>query len=515
LCHRVYLYGIDTESYLFPKGDADLKLPIRNPDVNKIDVGITVTPEHPYAIRFGGGTLDVPFCVNPRSKRNLELAFRKRLCPELPNIELNLLPKLKKFVKQYLKTNFKPLPAINYDEQLFEDWLLSCTHYNEARKVKLRLCFKKLARQGFHLKENDFYGEAFCKREFYPEPKCLRFINSRSDTFKALLGPYIKKIEHQVYADRHFVKGLPVDQLPKRLVQLKNWDWILETDYSSFESSFNIEYVKVVEMQFFRYFLQNNYGMLKLLLKSYISGNEERVQRLYNRDFKYQITGCRLSGELWTSLCNGFSNLMNMLFLCKEKGIECDGFVEGDDGIFGLSQPDLLASDFARLGFSIKMEYENQIQFTTFCGNTFSDESLKLLVNPEQIGRVFWSCGAQYINAKESVLRSLFKSKAASLYVMGKNTPVAGMLGFKLLTKYSSDSIIWTTNWWEKWIFDYFRTMKVEKPVINYNDRVLYSWKFGIPISEQLLLEEAILNSSTDCIPYRFMAYGHIEGCHI
>jgi len=178
-------------------------------------------------------------------------------------------------------------------------------------------------------------------------------------------------IEKQVYKDEHFVKGTRIDELPQKLVILKKWDYVLETDYSSFESSFSWEYVQSVEIPFFEYFLQYNPLVLAIVKHSYIQNGKERIQKLFSKEFDLRLTGCRLSGELWTSLSNGFANLMNMLYLCDKKGIECQGFIEGDDGLFGMSSPALSKEDFANLGFSIKMEYVHQVQDTTFCGNTF------------------------------------------------------------------------------------------------------------------------------------------------
>jgi hypothetical protein len=448
----------------------------------------------------------------------LELAFNKRLSPVLPKPDRDYLRGLKKFVRKYLKSHFHPVEFVQYDQKLFEAWLEKCEHYSQSRKEQLRRCFFSLQKRSFILNKKDFEGESFVKSEFYPEAKCLRFINSRSDEFKSYLGPYIKMIEEQVYRDPHFVKGLRIDKLPEKLVTLSKWDWILETDYSSFESSFAYEYTKVVEQQFLKFFLSKNPKPLSDALKSYTLKGKERVQRLYNHNYDIAITGCRLSGELWTSLCNGFSNLMNMMYLCERKGIEADGFVEGDDGLFGMNNPALTDDDFAKLGFKIKMEYENVVQNTTFCGNTFTDESLKLLVNPEQIGRLFWTCNQQYLNARPKTLKGLMKSKAASLYVTGRFTPIAGAVAYSQLLRTADVSFIDEHQYWNHEVLGLFHQLSVTAPVISYHDRYLYNQKFGIPLSDQLVIEQSVLTSDLSQeirIPYQFMVNSAFENTRV
>jgi len=186
--------------------------------------------------------------------------------------------------------------------------------------------------------------------------------------------------------------------------------------------------------------------------------------------------------------------------------------------LFGMNTPALSETDFSNLGFSIKMEYVNQVQDTTFCGNTFSDQSVKLLINPENIGRLFWTCSPQYLNSKDSILESLFKSKSASLYVTGRFTPVAGHLAYKMLHRLSKSPIMTCTDYWKSRIYNLFNTIECTEPVINYHDRVLYSQKFGIPISDQLLLERFIMSCPDNnemFIPYQFMNNcSYVSGYH-
>jgi len=174
----------------------------------------------------------------------------------------------------------------------------------------------------------------------------------------------------------------------------------------------------------------------------------------------------------------------------------------------------LTKEDFARLGFNIKMEYSHVVQDTTFCGNTFSNENQKLLVNPENIGRLFWTCNATYLRSNEKTLRSLFKSKSASLYVTGRYTPIAGTLAFVMLRRLRNEEMIIDRGFWRCEISNIFHKIPLVAPVISHSDRFLYSMKFGIPISDQILLENYLMDLKTEevYIPYSFMACNHVSG---
>jgi len=62
----------------------------------------------------------------------------------------------------------------------------------------------------------------------------------------------------------------------------------------------------------------------------------QEMNRCYSKYVKIEVEATRMSGEMNTSLGNGFSNLMFMLYACHVQGIAAEGIVEGDDGVFAL-----------------------------------------------------------------------------------------------------------------------------------------------------------------------------------
>ena len=101
-----------------------------------------------------------------------------------------------------------------------------------------------------------------------------------------------------------------------------------------------------------------------------------------NRYLDCIIEARRMSGEMNTSLGNGFSNLMFMAFVCEKLGLNCNGVVEGDDGLFAFNGNTPSASDFTKYGFNIKLDVHSEISTASFCGNVFDPEDRQIMTCP-------------------------------------------------------------------------------------------------------------------------------------
>lgn len=488
-------------------------------DYPKISVHREAKVVKPYAIRFGPVTRDIPFCTDPDLADNLLLAYCKRISPIMPVAQQDTLLKLRTFVGSYLKKNLTPLPHLSDMQEQFDLWLLSC-HYTENRKKQLRTSFATLSQRNFLLHQQDFKVKSFIKREFYSTLKNLRFINSRTDIFKVYLGPYIRLIEDQFFQLPHFIKHHQVLEIPSLIDKLKTFKYFVQTDYTSFESGFNPLYTDSVECQLFRYMFQNNPIILENVLKCYyqtmpngkIIPRNESVKHVKG-NYHFRVVGSRMSGEMWTSLGNSFSNLMNMLFLCHCHNIQVDGIVEGDDGIFGMSSNALTKFDFETLGFSIKLQYLQSLQKAVFCGIHYNPTDLKPLISVQNTIRVGWTHHSQYFNSGPQVLNELLLAKAMSLYCIGQFTPIAGVLAFKIIQQLRKNNpdIQPHKRYLEDWWFSTVYQPLIEKqhyfgPVTITDDaRQFYSEQYNIDPLTQLQIEELILNCkdiTTLVIPY-------------
>jgi len=277
----------------------------------------------------------------------------KRAAVDVPVANRVVLRKLKRFTDLWLRRNLKPLCA---DEiPAFNCWLDS-TDYSASRKKQLselwtdcggRPGVKKLRKV-----------KCFIKDETYPEFKYPRGIYSRSDYAKCMFGPLVAAISDKVFALPWFIKKIPVVDRPMAIYErlYKPGSRYHYTDYTSFESHFVKVVQEALEQRLFIYMTKNlpesrNIVDTMNLIKS-------QFQDMTFKLFDIIVPAFRCSGEMDTSLSNGFSNLMLWLFASYEKGCPEDkikGYVEGDDGLFNNSGPTPDEDDFLKLGFTIKI----------------------------------------------------------------------------------------------------------------------------------------------------------------
>jgi len=497
---------------------------MRNSLVNRKYVfDVSPVPEKPYAIQIVNMTNDVPFATTPLDNINLECGYLKRLAgvtvsEEYAISSTGLYEQLALFVHEFLISNFEPLPCISNYEELFSSWLQNLD-FPMYRKRQYMEAFQDLSAHSYQLSKKDYNCKSFVKREFYEEEKYPRFINSRMDKFKVLVGPFIKLIEEEVYKLRYFVKGLNYSGMVDRLKSLQKMDYIIETDYSSFESCFSLNYCQCVEIQLWKYMLSENPLILNAILSSYYDERgRSRYQKCYGRNYDYWLEGVRLSGEMWTSLGNGFSNLMNMMYLCKINNIEYDGVVEGDDGLFYLNSNKLGVDDFRQLGFRIKINYVNNLEETKFCGVLFAKTTEHLLLPPEQLARLPWTLHTQYFNSRYVQQMGLLKAKALSLYQYGPHTPILGKLCYKLIKRLEHVKV--TSSFLHKYgkflgVLKYFPDDLYEvEPALD--DRLLYAETYGISLTQQYICED-IIRDTKDVLeiklPFEFLSSAHF--CYV
>lgn len=424
----------------------------------------------------------------------------KRFARETPAADPMLLRRLKVFVRDWLRSNMRPLDR---DTDISTKTWLAGTNYPEWRRAELGDIAEAYEVDKWRPKYKKV--KSFVKDEFYSEYKHARGICSRSDVYKVITGPYYKCIENVLYEHPAFIKHVPVSERPKYVQNYleREGSRYMATDYTSFEALFTPALMDAVEMQLYDYMLRHVEGgaeICKLI---------RRVQLGTNHcDFKYvtvKVPGKRMSGEMCTSLGNGFSNLMLMLFMCSEVGTtNVVGCVEGDDGLFRGDGPFPTSRDFERLGLLIKLEVHDQINTASFCGMIFdtSDYIIVTDIMP-QLARFGWT-SAKYGYVSDRILRRLLRSKALSMAYSYPGCPVLHALaryGLRVtndqrdakLSKYSSD-------WWAREKERTFESTPLsvvlsKRPTMG--ARVLVEKKYGLSIEDQYAIESYLDSLST------------------
>lgn len=491
------------------------------PKINEVksELTINIKPNHlcihePVAISLG--PILEGACLPHPDLRDTDTAVSgvcHRFARKPPQPDRIMMDKLAVFVKKWLEDNLIKLPVET--DVSFETWIED-TPYTKARKDDLKK--KRIPIEEVLSNKRYWKAKSFVKDEFYVEFKHARAINSRSDEFKCAVGPWFKCIERVLFKKPEFIKKIPVSERPKYIMDklYRNGAKYVVTDYTSFEALFTKDLMEKVEFQLYKYMTSEIPGHVEFwkCLDEVLAGANECQFKNFNANVK----ATRMSGEMCTSLGNGFSNLMFMLFMCEQKGCKAEGIVEGDDGLFVVEGDVPTPLDFEKLGLRLKMDTVEELNKASFCGNVFDDTDMIMTWDPFKALALFGWGSRDYINSKRSVHLSLLRSKSLSLVHQFPNCPVIDSLaryGLRM-TKHIDNRVLfkYAKNTYERERINvFYKTNIPERKEIPMKTRLLVESFFGFSISEQLRMENYLDNKS-DLLPIKLLIDVQASWCH-
>lgn len=429
---------------------------------------------------FGAVYGHAPICCDSNDVKTQEIGVKLRMGRKMPTIDKQELNHFKQFVANWLRENLVPLDSI----MLFEEWLEE-TMYPEHRKEELRRAYNES--HGWPSKRDCVHIDSFQKTECYGEFKPPRGINSRSDKFKVFSGPVFKTIENQVYKLKEFVKHVPVADRPDLIRQMMaNGARYFGTDYSRFES-IDPSIMEVCEIALYDYML-SKFPKIAMLIRKTLLGSNHGVMKC---GLRFKLKGRRMSGEMCTSLGNGFTNLMMFKYLMRNRSASV--LVEGDDAIAAVYdlKPLPTAQDYAKLGFIIKIETFDDPTMASFCGIICPGG-----VTVKSPSRVLCKFGwTKNVGVGQKISLQLLRAKALSLAYELPHCPVLRAIADRALELTRGVKPRWDD-------FDsYHRTLlpKDETCIVTSNiplsARQFYASEFGVTIESQLMIEARVKNS--------------------
>lgn len=457
----------------------------------------------------------------------------KRVMKQLPRRQRNLLKKFDRFVRKWLKKNLIRLPP-NTDVS-FDTWIKNCK-YPLRQKEKMRAIYEKNIER--YNNKNVTLVKGFPKDESYEVYKHLRWIMSRTDEFKCMYGPWIKCIENEVYKLPAFIKHIPTLDRGNYITELLGTNGpFYETDYTAYESQFDSTMMNILEFNLYDY------------MTKYIPGNEEFMlmnfgvlgadNNIVSKNMKFTVQA-RMSGEMSTSLGNGFSNLMTMLFVAKLNGnANVKGVVEGDDGLFTFDGPPPTPQDFADVGFHIKLQKHTLINECSFCGIVFDEIDQLVITDPRKVMLTVPWTTRQYLHASDMTHAALLRCKGMSLLAQYPGAPIIQSIAnyaLRVTTHVSSRKLkstmakLQVSSWERERAFDNLK-QKISPRTVGERTRILVANRYGITRSQQLHIEH-MYDAKIDLTPmtmpnYAFfniqqqhyydnfvISYPHIEGSY-
>lgn len=359
----------------------------------------------------------------------------KRVACKPPSANSQRMFRFREFVRTFVRKNFTPLAP---DSDLsIETWLES-TDYPRWRKDELLKAWSEVT----DIWDTKYHTvKSFMKDEtYFPDYKHARGIYARRDETKCFLGPVFKLIEKIVYNHPSFIKHVPVKDRPNYIMSMlhKHGSTYFATDYTAFESLFTRELMECCEFELYDYMTRDLPCHEEFM--SFCNFVLAGINHIQFKFFWFSMLASRMSGEMCTSLGNGFTNLMVMLFLCIEVGsIDFVGVVEGDDGLFRISGPAPTKSDFESLGLTIKLETHVDISTASFCGIIFDTIDRCNIADPRKVLLNFGWGSSKYASvSKNERLLELLKCKSLSLAHQYPGCPIIqslAMYGLRVTAK--------------------------------------------------------------------------------
>jgi hypothetical protein len=422
-----------------------------------------------------------------------QISSIKRVAAKMPPINATILKRLTRFTKKFLDENFSDKCFSTTEKFDFYEWIEG-TPYTQTRKQELIETYEK-SRHRLPKK----IVKAFTKDESYPEYKAHRGIYSRHDEYKCRVGPFFQKAGDILFKSKYFIKKIPVDQRPAWLMQtFGSKPNVSCTDFTAFESTFVDQLMMSVEFQFYRYLL--HYNPMKKELMDLITEGLTKENIIMFREWMFSINAKRMSGEMNTSLGNGFFNLIVTFFLLEEQGNKnYDGRFEGDDGIFWYDETAPTTQDYANIGARIKIETPSGLNTASFCGMIFDIDVLDNITDPIKAVMTFGYTDRKYLKAGAKLRLKLLAAKSLSMLYTYPGCPMLrelAMYGIRICNiPIKNISMIGLDKWKVENILIQDPDACLTKTV-DVRSRILMEEKFGISISDQLGFEDYIKNKN-------------------
>jgi hypothetical protein len=465
---------------------------------------LEVKPQRPISrtlpVYFTGAAYCRP---DPDYPPNLVIGVLARIAMKPPKPNKIILACLQRFTLHFCQKNLTPLEP---GEASFENWIEKAP-YPEHRKKELRDLWFEHFHHDPRYNENWIKVKSFIKDEPYDTYKAARSINSRADWFKCFSGPLFSAIGKKVFHEiPEFIKTVPVRLQPDNIIEAIHdaFSSIANNDATSYEAHFTPDIMKTIE------FVLYDFMVSKVPLYQQQMDEIEDVlsheQKLTFKLIDVLTSSFRMSGEMNTSLGNGFTTLILVLFLAWIRDCQVKARVEGDDNLSRWQFETCLPTerDWERLGWKMKVERPDSACHASFCGNVFDEHDRIVIVDPREALLNFGWVRKSYVGANRPLLLQLMRSKGLSMAHQYNGCPMLGAFGRRICDLTSGiqirPSILYTMNLYER--EQYLATVSNSMPTPitpSMASRWLVFQLYGITIDEQLTFESSLNSIVLDC----------------
>jgi len=415
----------------------------------------------------------------------------KRFAFDPPKPEPGKLDELKQFVRKLCIERLIPLePATDVS---VDTWVKGINH-PDWRKQELLDVYHLVVEVG-PATWDQARVQCFMKDEGYIKFKQARAINARKDEMKVRFGPIFSAIEKEVYKMEEFIKHIPTKDRARYINEHLRRTGVkyVCSDFVSYESLFTSGLMAACERELYDHMTRNlpEHDEFMRNFDTFVMGKNH----LRNKFFTASLDATRMSGEMCTSLGNGWTTMCVFYFVCKEVGFgEPRLVVEGDDNACSGEGHAPTVADFAKLGMVITLEEYDSFSEMSFCGLVFDEEELEVLTDPR---KVLASCAwtsREYVNARSGKLKALLRCKGLSMLYQYPACPVVTSLASYILRETSGVDVRFVLEsrgigWWQRSILLEALKMPLEAKPVGPGSREVVEKVFGLDAATQTLLE--------------------------
>lgn len=483
---------------------------MRQPAIGPIKSGVEIKLRPVAAVArrvisksLGPHTMGVAlFRTDPGDRDTMLAGALKRFLAQVNTPRAAVLIRYAAHVRKFCSERVPKLdPATDFS---VESWLEESNYPLWRREQILEAYY---ANQDVLADSKNFEVDGFMKDEGYMEVKHARGINSRTDAFKAEVGPIFHRIEELIFKLPEFVKYVPVRDRPHYLMERLYHPGIqyVITDFTTFEAGFRRIMMLVGEFQLFLHIVFETPVFLRFLFCLWIVIGGRNVCTF--KFFLLFVWATRMSGEMCTSSANGSSNLMMFDFVAAESRVTYVGAFEGDDGIAAILRGEMREELFTQLGMKIKLEVVTELCDASFCGLVFDPKDLLVVTDPHKVlANYAWS-NSRYVSSGPGVLKQLLRAKGLSMAYSYPGCPIVTSIA-KYILRVTREikikrSIVDNMDSYSRGEFlrvEAFGNKLFDFPDIPMTTRLVCERKFKVTVEQQLAVEE-LFDSKSDFLP--------------
>jgi len=267
------------------------------------------------------------------------------------------------FALQVIDTEYSNDPLMLTDYEIMDEAMALLKTSSKPSATKRRIS-NKLSKLAEYMRPVTTHTDAFIKKEVTIDESWPRLVAARTELIRQIDAPIYEIVQHQVYQNRHFIKGLDDENIIQTLLdRLAPYQIILCLDFSAYDSAQSGDIWKIEDKLFNKIVGERAADIHRQIALDH--------NLIISSGFIALTPTTRNSGEMTTSLTNTLLNSLLIRYAMQRLDYDdYDYFVEGDDSIIGMNHDhaDSICGILSGVGFQTTIESKTRgLHGASFC----------------------------------------------------------------------------------------------------------------------------------------------------